>query len=68
MISNVVLTKDFWVETISMLCYIINRARSATLDFKILEKVLSGIPTNYSDLKLFERPTYMHVNDETLDT
>lgn len=67
MISNAGLTKAFWVEAINMACYVVNRAPSAALDFKTPEKVWSGTPANYSNLKNFGCPTYMHVNKGKLE-
>lgn len=68
MISNVGLTKDFWAKALNMACYIVNRAHSASLDFKIPEEIWSGTPADYSDLKVFGCPAYMHVNDEKLES
>ena len=67
MISNAGLTKDFWAEAINMACYVVNRAPSAALNFKTPEEVWSGTPTDYSDLKIFGCPTYMHVNEGKLE-
>ena len=66
MISNAGLTKDFWIEMISITCYIVKRSPSATLDFKTPEKVWLGTSANYSDLKVFGCLAYMYVNDEKL--
>ncbi|CAL9113515.1 unnamed protein product, partial [Musa textilis] len=60
MILNVGLTKKIWAEAINMACYIINRAPSAALNFKTLEEIWSDTPVDYSDLKIFGYPTYMH--------
>ncbi|MCQ7691360.1 DDE-type integrase/transposase/recombinase, partial [Salmonella enterica] len=67
MISNAGLTKDFWVEAINMACYVGNCAPSAALNFKTPEEVWSGTPTDYSDLKIFGCPAYMHVNEGKLE-
>ena len=67
MISNAGLAKDFWVEAISMACYIVNRAPSAALNFKTPEELWLDIPADYSDFKIFRCPAYMHVNDEKLE-
>ena len=68
MISNAGLVKDFWIETISMACYIVNRAPSATLNFKTPEEVWSDTPADYSDFKIFECLAYIHVNDGKLES
>ncbi|KAL3505149.1 hypothetical protein ACH5RR_034990 [Cinchona calisaya] len=67
MISNAGLTKDFWAEAISTACHIVNPAPSAAIDFKTPKEVWSSTPANYSDLKIFGCPTYMHVNDGKLE-
>ena len=67
MISNAGLTKDFWAEAINMACYVVNRAPSAALNFKTPEEVWSGTPADYSDLKFFGCPAYMHVNEGKLE-
>ena len=67
MISNAGLTKDFWAEAINMACYIVNRAPSAALNFKTPEEVWSGTLADYSDLKIFGCPAYMHVNEGKLE-
>ena len=67
MISNAGLTKDFWAEAINMACYVVNRAPSAALNFKTPEEAWSGTPADYSDLKIFGCPAYMHVNEGKLE-
>jgi len=68
MISNAELTKDFWAEVINMVCYVVNHAPSATLNFKTPEEVWSGTLADYSDLKIFGCPAYMHVNEGNLES
>ncbi|KAM3263987.1 hypothetical protein P3L10_000981 [Capsicum annuum] len=67
MISNAGLTNAFWDKAISTACYIINNAPSVPLNFKTPEEIWSGTPANYSDLKVFGCPAYMHVNDGKLE-
>ncbi|KAH0655443.1 hypothetical protein KY285_030325 [Solanum tuberosum] len=67
MIPNVGLTNSFWAEAMSTTCYIVNRAPSAPLNFKTSEEMWSGTPANYSALKIFGCPAYMHVNDGKLE-
>ncbi|XP_070044579.1 secreted RxLR effector protein 161-like [Nicotiana tomentosiformis] len=62
MILNVGLTNVFWAEAISTTCYIVNRAPSTPLNFKALKKIWSCTPINYSDLKIFGCPAYMHLS------
>ena len=66
-ISNAGLTKDFWAETINMAYYVVNRAPSTALNFKTPKEVWSGTPADYSDLKMFGCPAYMHVNEGKLE-
>ena len=67
MISNAGLTKDFWAEAISMACYTVNRALSATLNFKTPQKIWSDTLADYSDFKNFECTAYMHINNKKLE-
>jgi hypothetical protein len=67
MISNAKLIKDFWTEAVSTVCYIVNHASFATLDFKAPEKVWSDTPPNYFNLKVFGCPVYKYENDEKLE-
>ena len=67
MISNAGLTLDFWAEAIATACYIVNRSPCAPLDFKTPEEVWSGTPADYSNLRIFGCPAYMHVNEGKLE-
>ncbi|KAF3668075.1 hypothetical protein FXO37_09705 [Capsicum annuum] len=67
MISNAGLTNIFWAKAISTAFYIINRAPSAPLNVKTPEEIWSGTLANYSDLKVFGCPAYIHVNDGKLE-
>ena len=58
---NAGLPKVFWAETINTASFIINRSPSSAIDFKIPEEVWSGRPIDYSSLKLFGCPTYVHM-------
>ena len=58
---NAGLPKVFWAEIVDTVSFIINRSPSSTRDFKILEEVWSGRPIDYSSLKIFGCPTYVHV-------
>ncbi|KAG9446280.1 hypothetical protein H6P81_012408 [Aristolochia fimbriata] len=62
MLSNAGLGKEFWAEATSMTCYLVNRSPSTTIECKTPEEVWSGTPADYSDLKIFGCPAYMHVN------
>jgi len=58
--------RDFWAEAISTACYLMNRSPHSSIDFKIPEEVWSGNPVDYSVLKVFGSPAYVHVNDGKL--
>ena len=58
---NAGLPKVFWVETVNTANFIINRSPSSAIDFKIPEEVWSGRPIDYSSLKIFGCPAYVHV-------
>ena len=58
---NAGLPKVFWAETVNTASFIINRSPSSAIDFKIREEVCSGRPIDYSSLKIFGCPIYVHV-------
>ena len=58
---NAGLLKVFWAETINIASFIINRSPSSAIDFKIPEEVCSGRPVEYSSLKIFDCPAYVHM-------
>jgi hypothetical protein len=61
---NAGLAKIFWVDAVSMACYLINRSPRATLDGKVAEEVWTGNEVDYSGLRVFGRPAYMHIPSE----
>ena len=61
---NVGLEKKFWVEVVNMACYLINKSPRATLDRKGAEEVWTGSPINYSSLRVFGCPAYVHISNE----
>jgi len=58
--------RDFWAKAVLMACYHVNRSPHSSIDFKIPEEVWSGNPIDYSVLKVFGCPAYVHVNDGKL--
>ena len=58
---NARLPKVFWAKTVNIASFIINRSPSLAIDFKIPEEVWSGKPVDYSSLKIFGCPAYVHV-------
>ena len=55
------LPKSFWVKAVNYAWFITNRFPAARIDFKVLEKVWSGKPVDYSMLRIFGCLTYVHV-------
>ena len=66
-LSNSSLFKNFWTETASTACYLVNRSPSTIIGLKTPEAVWSGKPIEYSDLRIFGCPAYTHVNDSKLE-
>lgn len=60
---NADLPKKFWAEAVNTACYLINRSPSAGIDHKIPEEVWSGKPINFSVLKVFGCPAYVHIQN-----
>ncbi|KAG8477963.1 hypothetical protein CXB51_027628 [Gossypium anomalum] len=67
MLSNANLQKSFWAEAASTACFLINRSPSVAIEKKTLQKVWSGNPANYFDLKIFGCPAYAHVDNGKLE-
>ena len=61
---NVGLEKKFWAEIVNMACYLINRSPRATLHGKVVDEVWIGSQVDYSSLRLFGCPTYVHIPNE----
>ena len=45
-------------------CFFINRSPRVTLDRKVAEEVWTGNAVDYSNLRVFGCPAYMHVSSE----
>ena len=58
---NAGLLKVFWAEIINTANFIINRSPSLAIDFKIPEEVWLGRLVDYSNIKIFSCPAYVHV-------
>ena len=58
---NAGLPKVFWAEIVNITSFIINRSPSSAIDFKIPKEVWSGRLVDYSSLKIFSCPAYVHV-------
>ena len=61
---NAGLAKIFWADAMSMACYLINRSPRATLDGKVAEEVWTGNEVDYSGLRVFSCPAYVHIPSE----
>jgi transposase InsO family protein len=58
------LAKIFWVEEVSIACYLINRSPREALNMKVVEEVWTGNKVDYSSLRVFGCPTYVHLPSE----
>jgi hypothetical protein len=61
---NIGLAKIFWVDAVSMACYLINRSPRVALDGKVAEEVRTGNEVDYSCLRVFGCPAYVHIPSE----
>uniref|UniRef100_A0A803N377 Reverse transcriptase Ty1/copia-type domain-containing protein n=1 Tax=Chenopodium quinoa TaxID=63459 RepID=A0A803N377_CHEQI len=67
MLSQANMGKSFWAEAVSTACYLVNRSPHSALNFKSPQEVWYGKPVDYSTLKVFGCPTFIHVNDGKLE-
>uniref|UniRef100_A0A2N9FLA5 CCHC-type domain-containing protein n=1 Tax=Fagus sylvatica TaxID=28930 RepID=A0A2N9FLA5_FAGSY len=61
---NAELPKIFWAEAVDMACYIINRSPRVALDGKVAEEVWIGQEVDYSFMRIFGCPAYVHISGE----
>nr|GEW22460.1 retrovirus-related Pol polyprotein from transposon TNT 1-94 [Tanacetum cinerariifolium] len=66
MLSHANLDKDFWVEVATTATYLINHSPHRSLDDNIIEILWSGNSVDYSNLRDFGCPVYVHVNEGKL--
>nr|GEV86095.1 retrovirus-related Pol polyprotein from transposon TNT 1-94 [Tanacetum cinerariifolium] len=66
MLSRANLDKDFWIEDATTATYLINRSPHRSLDGNIPEILWSGNSVDYSNLRVFGCPIYVHVNEGKL--
>ncbi|GJY27089.1 retrovirus-related pol polyprotein from transposon TNT 1-94 [Tanacetum coccineum] len=66
MLSYANLDKDFWVEAVTTATYLINCSPHRSLDGNIPEILWSGNSVDYSNLRVFGCPVYVHVNEGKL--
>ena len=67
MLSNVKLSKSFWVEVAWTTCFLINWSPSFSIDKKTPIEIWSSTPAVYFDLKIFGCPTYARVDNRKLE-
>ena len=61
---NAKLAKNFWAKAVSMACFLINRSPGVALDGKVAEEMWTGNAVDYSNLRVFGCPAYVHVSNE----
>ena len=61
---NAGLENKFWVKAVSMACYLINRSPRAALDEKVADEVWTSNEVDYSRLRVFGCPAYVHIAGE----
>nr|GEY01838.1 hypothetical protein [Tanacetum cinerariifolium] len=66
MLSHANLDKDFWVKAATTALYLINRSPHRSLDGNIPEILWSGNSVDYSNLRVFGCPVYVHLNEGKL--
>nr|ABA97637.1 retrotransposon protein, putative, Ty1-copia subclass [Oryza sativa Japonica Group] len=67
MLSNARMNKRFWAEAANTACYLINRSPSIPLNKKTPIEIWSGMPADYSQLRVFGCTAYAHVDNEKLE-
>jgi hypothetical protein len=61
---NAGLAKSFWPDKVRMECYLINRSSRVVLVGKVVEEVWTGNEVDYSGLRVFGYPAYVHISSE----
>ena len=61
---NARLANIFWADVVSMACYLINRSPMVVLDGKVVKDVWAGNEVDYSNLRVFGCPAYVHIPSE----
>ena len=68
MLSNVDISKSFWVEALAYACHLINRLPLSVIGGKTPLEVWSGkLAQDYDSLQVFECSAYYHVKEDKLD-
>ena len=58
---NARLANIFWANAVSIACYLINRSPMVALGEKVAEEVWTGNEVDYSGLRVFGCPAYVHI-------
>jgi len=68
MLSNAELLKNFWAETLTYACYLVNRLPPSAIGGKTPLEVWSGKPAqDYDSLKVFACLAYCHIKEDKLN-
>ena len=65
--SNAGLAENFWADAVSMTCLLINRSPRAALGCKVAKEVWTDNEVEYSGLKVFGCPAYVHIPIEEIE-
>ena len=66
-IAQAKLSKRFWAEVVSTACYLVNRSPHTALNFKSPKEIWYNSPVDYSNLRVFGSPAYIHVSEGKLE-
>lgn len=66
MLLGACLPKSFWGEAVNITVYLINRCPSSALESRTLMAIWSGIPTNFSNWRVFGALAFAHVKQDKL--
>ncbi|KAK2998642.1 hypothetical protein RJ639_023717 [Escallonia herrerae] len=61
---NADLPKSFWAEAVNTACYLINCSPSSAINHRVPEEVWSGKQVNFSAMRIFGCPAYVHLHNE----
>ncbi|CAA7392698.1 unnamed protein product [Spirodela intermedia] len=67
MLSQAGISKDFWAEVVNTTCYMVNRSPCTAIELKTSKEVWSSSLTDYSHLRIFSCPVYIHVTGDKLE-
>lgn len=61
------LGKEFWAKSVATTYYLVNRSPTTSIECKTLEEVWSCKMVDYSRLRVFGYPAYVHMNEGKLE-